>query len=121
MARSATIVQADGNQARGAMIKFDMDGNATVPDAWDVGVTAVTTDDGGTDVDASAAIAILTSGATANDQVMQDLCDELNDELTGATAIWTKNTDDEYIVEIRCAPGVAWNIDLSSAVFEEAS
>jgi len=117
MARAATIVQADGNQIRGAMIKFDMDGNLTVPDNWDIGVTAVTTDEGGTDVDASAAIATETTAVTNNQDLIEALVAELNSNLTGARATWTRNTPYEYIVTIECLSGVAWNVDLSSAVF----
>lgn len=100
MARSVTIKQEDGNSARSAMVIFDMDGEITVPDAWDVDVTFVSEQDDGTDVDASAAYDADTTGATANDTVMQALADDINGTATGAKAWISKNTPNQYVLNI---------------------
>jgi hypothetical protein len=117
MARSVAIKLATGNDAYPAMIKFDMDGETVVPTAWDVAVTVVTEQDDGTDVDASAAIAADTTAEVSNDTAIQDFVDALNENLTGARAWYTKNTDDEYVVCVQAIARVAQLVTLSSATF----
>lgn len=117
MAVSATIVQADGNQVRGAMMLVDMDGNTSFNTGTDLGCTVVSTDESGTDVDASAAIAYASTGAITPGQLIRDTVDELNSNLTGVACSWWKNTPDEYVISFEAIAGVAWNVDLSTTVF----
>lgn len=99
MARSAVVKRATGNQIYPAMVKFLMDGNLTVPTAWDVGFTVTTELDDGTDVTGATVVSADTVGETANDTAMDDLVALLNTTFAGEARFWyQKNTVDEYVV-----------------------
>jgi hypothetical protein len=118
MARAVAIKQSSGNSTRSAMLKFLMDGNLTVPDAWDVGVTVTTEEDDGTDINAAEAVNAATSGVTANKDAIEALVAAINTNIPTAEAWYTQNTVDEYVVHVRPRAGQAALVQLSSALFE---
>jgi hypothetical protein len=120
MARSVTIKQEDGNSARSAMVIFDMDGEVTVPSGWDVQVTFVSEQDDGTDVDASAAYGPDTTAVTANDAAMATLANAINTTATGAKAWISKNTPNQYVLNI-LPIGTADLINVTAAAFAASS
>jgi hypothetical protein len=118
MARAVAIKRATGDEVYPAMVKFSMDGNLTVPDAWDVGVTVVTEEDDGTDVNASEAVLAATSGVTDNRDAIEALVAAINANITGCFAWYGINQVDEYIVKVKATGGTAKLVQLSTPLFE---
>jgi len=121
MARSVVIRQANGNQVRSAMVEFLMDGNLTVPDAWDVGFTLAVDDVDGTEVNAAEAINAATSGVTPNQDAIEALVVAINAGIDGVKAYWAKNSEFQYVVHVEAIPVIGQSVVVSSAVFAASS
>jgi len=120
MARSVSLKQSQGNQVRGAMVEFLMDGNLTVPDAWDVGVSVAVDDAEGTEVNAAEAVLAATSGATDNKEAISALVAAINANIVGVHAYYVQNSVNEYVINVEGA-GSGWEVTLSSPLFEASS
>jgi hypothetical protein len=118
MARSLVIRRASGNPLIPATIEFLMDGNLTVPDAWDVGITVATTTRDGTDVNAAEAVLAVTTAVTDNLAAVNALVDAINTNIPTARAWSQRNSDDQYVIFIKPVFGEAELVQLTLPVFE---
>lgn len=117
MAVSHAIKQADGNVSRSAMSLVKMDGNASFLTGTAMSLTVAVLDAEGGNVDASAAITYTSTGAVTAKELMDGFITELNDNLTGARAWYSRNTADEWAVHVQVIAGEAQDVDISTPTF----
>lgn len=117
MAVANTIVFADGNQVRPAQLRVDMDGGDSFLSGTDLGCTIVTTDEAGSNVDASAAVAYTSTGTETARELIEATCAYFEATVTSIRCWWTQIEPDQYIINFAARAGVAWNVDISTPVF----
>jgi hypothetical protein len=119
MAIANTLIQARGNNDRSAMMLINMDGETSFVIGTTLGVTVNTyLADNSTKVDNAEVILVTTAAVTTPVEIIGLLVDELNENLTSATAHWTQNNPDEFVVHVESTPGSSWYAVLSTPVFD---
>jgi hypothetical protein len=117
MAISHVLKQADGNPVRSSMSEVNMDGLDSFLSGTVLGLTVVTVDGAGDDVDASEAIAYTSTGVEDNKSLMDNLVATLQATLAGATVRYSQNQFDQYILHIEAIAQLAQDVDISAPVF----
>jgi hypothetical protein len=118
MAVSNALMYNAGNQSRCATLAIDMDSNASFLTGTAIGVTVVTKDEEGNDVDASAAVTYTSTTSMTPEELVQAFVDHLDANVTGIRPWWTKNSElDVFLIHMECLHRVAWDVTISSPTF----
>lgn len=125
MAVSAVIAQASGNQVRSAMMRVDLDGNASFNSGSVLGCTIATSDIDGNPIFASAAVAYTSSEALAANSFISEAVEYFAAQVPSCR-VWAEPLEpDQYVIHFANWPKTTtganpWGTAISTPVFTPA-